>query len=70
MAKLITIILEEPSHKWRLDFIEPIKSMSHYSSNQYILIATDYATKWVEVKVLCMNITVVTMKFLYDHIFT
>jgi hypothetical protein len=33
MAKLITIILEEPFQKWGLDFIEPIKSTSHYFGN-------------------------------------
>jgi len=41
MAKLIIIILEEPFQKWGLDFIEPIKSTSHYFGNQYILIITD-----------------------------
>jgi hypothetical protein len=33
MVKLITILLEEPFEKWGLEFIEPIKLVSHYSSN-------------------------------------
>jgi tRNA(Ile2) C34 agmatinyltransferase TiaS len=52
-----------------VDFIRPIKPTSCYSSNQYILIATNYATKWVEVRALCTNITIVIAKFLYNHIF-
>jgi hypothetical protein len=33
MAKLITTMLEKPFWKWGLDFIEPIKLLSRYSSN-------------------------------------
>ncbi len=53
-----------------LDFIRPIKPLSCYFGNQYTLIAIDYATKWVEVKVLHTNTDVITTKLLYDHIFT
>ncbi len=63
------MVPEETFQKWGLDFIGPIKSTNRYSSNQYTLIATDYATKWVEAKTLCTNIVVVIVKFLYDHIF-
>jgi hypothetical protein len=59
MAKLITILFEEPFQKWGLDFIKPIKLASCYSSNQYILVVT----KWVEGRALHTNTIDVTMKF-------
>jgi hypothetical protein len=33
MEKLITIMLEEPFQKQRLDFIGPIKPTNHYFGN-------------------------------------
>jgi len=70
LAKLIIMLLEELFSKWGLDFIKPIKIASNMSSNWYILVASNCATKWVEAWALYTNIIIVTAKFLYEHIFT
>jgi hypothetical protein len=40
----------EPFDKWSMDFIGPIDPPSHQKN--YILVCTDYLTKWVDVKAL------------------
>lgn len=43
-------IVLEPFEKWALDFVGPINPSSRQKS--YILVFTDYVTKWVKVKAL------------------
>jgi len=70
LVKLVITLPEEPFVKWRLDFVAPIKPVGRYTWNKYILAAIDYATKWVEPKVLRINNAMVIIKFMYECILT
>ncbi len=52
-----------------MDFIGLVKLVSRLSDNRYILVAIDYATKWVEARTLSTNTPTINAKFLYEHIF-
>ncbi|XP_054816843.1 uncharacterized protein LOC129316439, partial [Prosopis cineraria] len=52
---------------WGIDFIGPFP-MSF--NNQYILVAVDYVSKWVEAAAFPTNDAKVVLKFLKKHIFT
>lgn len=61
-------VLIEPFEKWALDFIGPINPPS--KQKKYILVCTDYVTKWVEAKALFSATENSVVNFLYEDIFT
>ncbi len=56
--------------KWGFYFVGPIKPKERYTLNKYILVATNYATKWVKTRTLKINIVAITTNFLYECILT
>ena len=58
----------EPFQKWGLDFVGPFKPPTTRTGNKYIIVATDYCTKWVEAKVLRDNMAMSIEKFMYEYL--
>jgi hypothetical protein len=60
---LKTQVVVEPFEIWALEFIGPFNPNSNQKA--YILVATDYMTKWVEAKALPNTTEEVVIKFLF-----
>ena len=60
-------IVIEPFEKWALDLVGPINPSSRRRS--YILVYTDYVTKWVEAKELTRAMKQAVSYFLFEDIF-
>ncbi|MCO5559379.1 hypothetical protein L7F22_012978 [Adiantum nelumboides] len=56
--------------KWEIDFVGPIAPPAYKTLAQYIIVAIDYLTKWVEAKATAKNDAKMTAQFLYENIFT
>ena len=64
----LNVLLEvEIFNVWGIDFMGPFVSSCN---NQYLLLAVDYVSKWVEVKALPTNDAKVVINFLHKKIFT
>ncbi|MCO5609014.1 hypothetical protein L7F22_063234 [Adiantum nelumboides] len=55
--------------KWEIDFVG-LCPPAYKSHAQYIIVATDYLTKWVEAKATTKNDAKTIAQFLYENIFT
>lgn len=60
-------IVLEPFERWAIDFVGPFNPPPHQKA--YILVYTDYVTKWVEAKVVTRATEQVVSDFLFEEIF-
>ena len=65
---LTPILALPPFEKWGIDFVGPIKPPSRHGRYQYILVATDYVTKWAEAEATRKDDKHVVAKFLREKI--
>ncbi|MCO5564238.1 hypothetical protein L7F22_017896 [Adiantum nelumboides] len=56
--------------KWNIDFVGPIEPPAYRTQAQYIIVAIDYLTKWVEAKSTRKNDARSIAAFLYENVFT
>ena len=56
--------------KWGIDFVGPIDPPAYRTQAQYIIVAIDYLTKWVEARATRHNDAHTIVKFIYEEIFT
>ena len=60
-------VILEPFERWALEFVGPINPPSN--ERAYILVCTDYMTKWVEAKALLRANEEAILAFLFEEIF-
>ncbi|CAM6093914.1 unnamed protein product [Calypogeia fissa] len=65
---LTPILSLAPFEKWGIDFTGPIQPPFACTRNRYIILATDYATKWVEARATKKNNTEAAAKFIFEAI--
>jgi hypothetical protein len=64
------ILALAPFEKWGIDFVGPINPPSKSGRHRYILVATDYATKWAEAEATKRDDKETVAKFLKTNIFS
>ena len=64
------VLPHAPFEIWGIDYVGPIKPAAKGSQARYIVVATDYLTKWVEAKVVRKFDAKSTTKFIYENIIT
>jgi transposase InsO family protein len=59
-----------PFEKWGIDFIGPITPTTSSRHCRYILLSTDYCTRWVEARATAKDDAHTVARFLYEQIFS
>ena len=67
---LVPILAQAPFEKWGINFVGPIAPASKNGQKHYILVATDYVTKWAEAVATKTDNANTVATFLYENIIT
>ena len=65
---LVPILAQALFEKWGIEFVRPIALASRYGQKRYILVATDYVTKWAEAIATKTDNANIVATFLYKNI--
>ena len=65
---LVLLMALVPFEKWEIEFVGPIAPAIRHSQKRYILVATNYATKWAEAMACKNNDAKMVACFLYENI--
>ena len=65
---LVPILAQTPFEKWGIDFVGLIAPTSQNGQKLYILIATDYVTKWTKAIAMKIDNANTIAIFLYENI--
>ena len=65
---LVPILAQASFEKWGIEFFGPIAPASRYGQKRYILVATDYVTKWAKAIATKTDNANTVATFLYENI--
>jgi len=60
----------QPFEKWEINFVGPIQPPGKKTGVWYIIIATEYLTRWVEAQPVKDYTGATTVKFLFEYVLT
>ena len=66
--ELVTIVSPWPFYMWGLDIVGPMHTFSY--GHRFFVAATDYFTKWIEVRPLRVTTEKYIQKFIWENIIT
>ena len=67
---LVPQVTLQPFDKWAVEFLGPITPSGKRTGARYIIIATDYLTRWAEVAPVVDCTTMTIVKFIFENIVT
>ena len=67
---LVPQVTLQPFDKWAVDFVGPINTPGKRTGARYIITATDYLTRWVEVAPFVNCTAATAVRFIFENIVT